>query len=309
MGQWLEDDARGQQRADRIRKQRESKSLLHELKVAEHIVGARDGLHADTRLLVEGGDHIVQRGRKRPIHRDARQIVQQVHRDAFASGQCMVRREDDDDLLAHEIDDLEPLDVQRPAHERHVKRPRSQPRDRFDGVLAVQEEAKVREVRGDKRAQWRKDSDVGCRKGSYRQIAGAPSGGLLRESARMLDATKDVFRLTQEGAAGARQRDVMTTPIEQRDANRHLELANLLAERGLRGVQAAGGAREVQLLGHRHEVPQMPQLHPDRLDGAANNRNLETLAVSRGMSYDGGPRAGDPAEVEWYSCHPSQKGV
>ena len=200
-----------------------------------------------------------------------------------------------------EIDDLESLDVQRPAHERHVKRPRSQSRDRFDGVLAVQDEAKVRQVRGNERAQWRKDSDVGCRKGSDRQIAGAPSGGLLRESPRMLDATEDVFRLAQEDAAGVRQRDVMAAPIEQRDANLRFELADLLAERWLRRVQPGRGAREVQFVGHRHEVPQMPQFHPDRLDGAAKNRNLETLAVSRGMSYEGGPRAGDPVEVEWYS--------
>ena len=91
----------------------------------------------------------------------------------------------------------------------------------------------------------------------------------------MLDATEDVFRLAQEGAAGIGQRHVMTAAIEQGDANRHLELANLLAERGLRGVQAAGGAREVQLLGHRHEVPQMPQFHSERLDGPAKNRNPE----------------------------------
>ena len=104
----------------------------------------------------------------------------------------------------------------------------------------------------------------------------------------MLDATKDVFRLAQEGAAGARQRDVMTAPIEQRDADLYLELADLLAERGLRRVQAGRGAREIQFLGHCHEVPQMPQFHPDRLDGAAKNRNREAHTVSRGMSYEDG---------------------
>jgi hypothetical protein len=46
----------------------------------------------------------------------------------------------------------------------------------------------------------------------------------------MLDATEDVFRLAQEGAAGIRERDVMTASIEQRDANLHLEVANLLTE-------------------------------------------------------------------------------
>ena len=118
-----------------------------------------------------------------------------------------------------------PSDVQRPAHERHVKGPGPQPRDRLDGVLAVQDEAQVRQVRGDERAQWRKDSDVGRRKGSDRQIAGAPSGRLLRQPARMLDATEDVFRLAQEDAAGVRQRHVVTAPIEQRDANLRLRAA------------------------------------------------------------------------------------
>ena len=125
----------------------------------------------------------------------------------------------------------------------------------------------------------------------------------------MLDATKDVFRLAQEGAAGAGQRDVVTAPIEQRDTNLHLQLADLLAERWLRCVQPGRGAREIQFFRDRHEVPQMPQLHPDRLDGAAKNRNPETLAVSCGMSYEGGPWVRDPVEVEWYSCHPPRKGV
>jgi hypothetical protein len=138
-----------------------------ELQVAEHVVGARDRLHPDTRLAVQRGDHIVQRGRKRSIHRDARQIVQEMRGDAFASGQCMVRRQDDHDLLAYEIDNLESFDVQRPAHERDVKSPRPQPGHGLDGVLSVQDEAQVRQVRGDERAQWRKDSDVGGRKGSH----------------------------------------------------------------------------------------------------------------------------------------------
>jgi hypothetical protein len=41
----------------------------------------------------------------------------------------------------------------------------------------------------------------------------------------------------------------------------------------LRGVQPTGGPGEVQLFGHRHEVPQMPEFHAERLDAAAENRN------------------------------------
>ena len=86
---------------------------------------------------------------------------------------------------------------------------------------------------GDERAQWRKNTNVGGRKGSDRQIAGAASGGLLREPARMLDPAEDVFRLAQEGAAGIGQRHVVTAAIEQGNANLSFELANLLTERGL----------------------------------------------------------------------------
>src|SRR5688572_32293375 len=145
----------------------------------------------------------------------------------------MMRWQDDDDLLGQEIDDLESLDLHRPAHERHVKSPRPQPGHGLDRVLAVQDEAEVRQVCGDERAQWWKDSDVGGRKGSDGQIAGTPSGRLLRQPPRMLDATEDVFRLAQEGAAGIRQRHVMAAAIEQRDANLQFELPDLLAERRL----------------------------------------------------------------------------
>ena len=91
----------------------------------------------------------------------------------------------------------------------------------------------MRQVRAYEWAQWRNDSDVGCRKGSDRQIAGAPFGRLLREPPGMIEATENVFRLAQKDAAGIRQRHVMTAPIEQRDANLRLELPDLLAERRL----------------------------------------------------------------------------
>jgi len=145
----------------------------------------------------------------------------------------VVRGQHDDNLFAQEIDDLQSLDVQRPAHERHVKGSRPQSREGLDGVSAVQDEAEVRQVRAYELAQWRKDSDVGCRKGSDRQIAGAPSGRMLRESPRMLDASEDVLRLTQENTAGVSERHVMTAPIEERDANLRFELPDLLAERRL----------------------------------------------------------------------------
>jgi hypothetical protein len=73
--------------------------------------------------------------------------------------------------------------------------------------------------------------------------------------------------------AGVRQRHVMTAPVEERDANLRLELPDLLAERRLCGVQLGRGAREVQLVGYRDEVPEMPEFHPGRLDADARVGN------------------------------------
>ena len=77
----------------------------------------------------------------------------------------------------------------------------------------------------------------------------------------MIDAAEDVPGFTEEDAPGVGQRHVVAAPVEQQHPDRRLELTNLLTERGLRRVQARGGTREVQLLGHRHEVPQMPEFH------------------------------------------------
>src|SRR5678816_1357924 len=77
----------------------------------------------------------------------------------------------------------------------------------------------------------------------------------------MVDAAEDVFRLAQEDTTGVGQRDVMAAAIEKRDTDLGFELTDLLTERRLRGVQTNGSAREVELVRHRHEVPQVPQFH------------------------------------------------
>jgi hypothetical protein len=80
----------------------------------------------------------------------------------------------------------------------------------------------------------------------------------------VIEASEDVFRLAEEHAAGVGQRHVMPAPIEQGDTDFRFELADLLAQRGLRGVEARGGAGEIQLVRHGHEVPQMTQFHHEQ---------------------------------------------
>ncbi len=110
----------------------------------------------------------------------------------------MVRRQHDDDLLAQQIHDLESVGLERSAHERHVERAGLQAGDRLDGVLAVQDQPQVGQLRRDERTQRRQDSHVGGRERPDRQIAGAAVGRLLREPPRMLDASENVLRLRRK---------------------------------------------------------------------------------------------------------------
>jgi hypothetical protein len=49
--------------------------------------------------------------------------------------------------------------------------------------------------------------------------------------------------------------------LQQWDAYVRFQLLDLLAKRGLCGVEALGSAGEVQLFGDRDEVPQVAQFH------------------------------------------------
>ena len=111
------------------------------------------------------------------------------------------------------------------------------------------------------------------------QLAGAAVGRVLRQPSGMFDAAENVFRLSKEDASRVRERHVMAASLEQRHTDVPFELSNLLAQRRLRRVQAGGGAREVQLLGHRHEVFEMPQFHLPQSSRAAAARAIAPPSV------------------------------
>ena len=72
---------------------------------------------------------------------------------------------------------------------------------------------------------------------------------------------QDPARLDEQGRAGLGEGDAAVGAVEQPHAELGLELADLLADRRLRHVQALRGAAEMQLLRDRDEVPQVSQLH------------------------------------------------
>ena len=102
----------------------------------------------------------------------------------------------------------------------------------------------------------------------------------------MIETSEDVLCFAQEHASGVGQRHVMPAAFEKRDADLHFQLANLLTERRLGGMKPRGGAREVQLVRDRDEVPQMTQFHPEKARRRGEEWQLGVPAVSRVTSYE-----------------------
>jgi hypothetical protein len=97
--------------------------------------------------------------------------------------------------------------------------------------------------------------------------AGHPGGQFAADYAGGGD---DVGELGQQRTSACQQRlsgegelHPLCGALEQVAADQPLQVADLPAQRGLRDVEAAGGAAEVELLGDRDERAQVPQL--DRL--------------------------------------------
>jgi hypothetical protein len=57
------------------------------------------------------------------------------------------------------------------------------------------------------------------------------------------------------------ERNAALRAVEQLDAELLFEIADLLADRPLRDVQAFGSRAEAQLLGDGDEVPEVPKFH------------------------------------------------
>ncbi len=128
-------------------------------------------------------------------------------------------------------------------------------------------------------AQLQDDPRVGAPEASHRARYHADRRGLDeadREPAdhaarrvtgrghRRVDVIEGAPAVLGQGLAGGGQADRPAAAVDQLDPDYRLELANLLAQRGLRDVQALGRAAEIQLFGHRGEVAQMSQFDVHR---------------------------------------------
>ena len=101
-------------------------------------------------------------------------------------------------------------------------------------------------------------------------------------------------RAVEQRVAGQRQLDPMRGAAQQVAADEPFQAADLPAQRGLGHEQPGRGAPEVELLGDRHERPQVPQL--DRVRGRWEHEHLATALRARHPwqpSSPGSPLGGD----------------
>src|SRR5262245_30275544 len=86
----------------------------------------------------------------------------------------------------------------------------------------------------------------------------------------------------QQQLTGPAQRDRASIALEQRESKAPLEESQLLGERRLGDVQQLGCASEMELVGYRHEVAQVPQMriHSGRLDRKSTRLNSSHLGIS-----------------------------
>jgi hypothetical protein len=78
----------------------------------------------------------------------------------------------------------------------------------------------------------------------------------------ILDLIEDVARLDKEiGARRCKPGKTMPCPRKQADAHLLFEPGYLFGDRRLRDLKSIGGATEIQLLGHDHEISEVPKLN------------------------------------------------
>ena len=100
-------------------------------------------------------------------------------------------------------------------------------------------------------------------------------------------------RRLEHGAARRRELDAMGRALEQAHGELALEPRDLLAQCGLRDVQALRRAPEVELLGEHHERPQQARVHARSLlprESDRNRRSPRSPKVGRVRSAARPPR-------------------
>src|SRR3954463_5030283 len=101
------------------------------------------------------------------------------------------------------------------------------------------------------------------------QLAGFAAAETLDGLNAFFCQGKHAFGIDEKGAALLGEINAAFGAVEQANAEFLFEIENLARERRLGQMEAFSGPGEVELLGHRDEIPHMAQLHTPRIARSA----------------------------------------
>ena len=143
-------------------------------------------------------------------------------------------------------------DVDPPVHERF---------DLIPGVEGLEVEHHVRVAREEGDEDPAQHAGLGSVAESDRKTADLSVPALRAVATALSVSWRIAARLLEKSLARLRQRDEMSRSVEEIDAQLALEVLNLMGQRGLRDVELLRGSPEVELIGDRNEVAQVPKFH------------------------------------------------
>src|SRR5216117_2300873 len=221
------------------------------------------------------GVHLVER----PLERFARARARLAHdeglaldvgeRHGAAVRPRVPRRDDDDELVGHQLARAEGLRTGRGADDADLGESFLDPR----GDLAARADAQAdRDVRilalesSDQRGQHVLARDRGA---ADDQLAWHASLELVERLLRLALEREHAARVTEQEPARVGRRGAAAEPVEERDAELVLEGADVFGDGRLRQREGVGGAGEAPQLGHLREHLEAAKIHGEPEGGEA----------------------------------------
>ena len=215
----------------------------------------------ETGAAAEGDDRVVQGGVGVARGDEHPRGGEPLERQPRLDGVRAARRDHGDGGLAAERRDPQAGDGRGQGHDRDVEPALADVVEEAPRRRRLEPHLDVGGHRGEPAQRARDRARQRRRRVADPQPHRRPCRGRARGATGHLGLLEDPPRLLEHRGAGLRQLDAAVGPLQEPDPELGLELADLLAHRGLRDVQALGRAAEVQLLGDGDEVAEVPELH------------------------------------------------
>src|SRR5260221_8114715 len=255
------DDAAPSEVSDRARHYGRAQAARDEAHYGLHLNRFLRHVEGEARACRGPANDIVQARRDLARHHDKALAGELAHRERAAGRrEAVACRQRGDEALALHDQVLEALrfrhrrqqqteiQLARGQRERLLRREHLAQRDLHAGPLRL---VALQQARQDAAVIRERDK-------ADAQPAALAGGHAAQLEHRALELPERATRLLEQARAGWRELDLAPVADEERHAEPLLEAADGARQRRLGNVQGGGGAAEMQVLGHRDEIPQLP---------------------------------------------------